>query len=84
MPNQKFLIIGATGHVGSKIVILLANKGYDVIAMVRQNGAKIRDPHQGTIKYVTGDLCDERSIKQAVEGIDVVIFTANRIVPQSG
>ena len=27
MENKKYLVIGATGHVGSKITILLANKG---------------------------------------------------------
>jgi len=82
MQNYKFLVIGATGHVGSKIAILLANKGYDVTAMVRQNGSQITDPHTGTIKYVTGDLSNEQSIREAVRGMDIVISTANGIVPQ--
>jgi len=82
MQNHKFLVIGSTGHVGSKIAILLANQGYDVTAMVRQNGSKIIDSHTGMIKYVTGDLSDEQSIREAVRGMDVVISTANGIVPQ--
>ena len=80
--NKKFLVIGATGHVGSKIAILLANKGYNVTAMVRKNGTKIKDSYNETINYVTGDLSDEESIKNAVRGMDVVISTANGLLPQ--
>ena len=82
MEKQKFLVIGATGQVGSKITILLANRGYDVTALVRQRGATLRDPHQGTIRYVVGDLTDESSIWAAVKGMNVVISTANGVVPQ--
>lgn len=82
MNDQRFLVVGATGHVGSKIAILLSDKGYDVTALVRSDGATIRDPHLGSIRYVTGDLADEASMIKAVTGIDVVISTANGIVPQ--
>lgn len=78
----KFLVVGATGHVGSKIAILLADRGYDVTALVRSDGATIRDPHQGLIRYVTGDLADDESMAKAVEGIDAVVSTANGVVPQ--
>jgi uncharacterized protein YbjT (DUF2867 family) len=82
MNDQRFLVVGATGHVGSKIAILLSDRGYDVTALVRNEGATIRDPHLGSIRYVTGDLADEASMVKAVEGMDVVISTANGIVPQ--
>jgi len=82
MDNKRYLVIGATGHVGSKITILLANRGYDVTAMVRNVGAVIKDPHTGTIKYVVGDLSNEQSIVIAVKGMDVVINTANGLLPQ--
>ena len=78
----KFLVVGATGHVGSKIAVLLADRGHDVTALVRSDGAAIRDPHHGVIRYVTGDLADEASMAKAVDGIDVVISTANGAIPQ--
>ena len=78
----RFLVIGATGHVGSKITGLLAERGYKVTAMVRKPGAMILDPYNGVIEYVVGDLSDERSINAALKGIDVVISTANGIMPQ--
>ena len=82
MDSKKYLVIGATGHVGSKITILLADRGYDVTAMVRQKSAVIKDPYKGIIKYVVGDLSDKRSIREAVKGMDVVINTANGLLPQ--
>ena len=82
MRSKKFLVIGATGHVGSKIAGRLAERGYDVTALVRRAGAVIEDPYNGVIKYAVGDLSDEASIKPALVGIDVVISTANGVVPQ--
>ena len=82
MRAKKYLVIGATGHVGSKITGLLAERGYDVTGMVRTPGATILDPYNGIIKYVVGDLSDEASIKAALVGVDVVISTANGIIPQ--
>jgi uncharacterized protein YbjT (DUF2867 family) len=80
--EKQFLVVGATGHVGSKVAIRLAEKGYDVTALVRREGTTIRDPFNGRIKYVVGDLKDLESIRKAVMGKDVVISTANGILPQ--
>lgn len=54
--KRKFLVMGATGHVGSKVAIRLAEKGYDVTALVRRDGARILDPFNGAMKYAVGDL----------------------------
>ena len=78
----KVLVVGATGHVGSKVTVLLADRGHDVTALVRSKGATIRDPHSGPIKYVVGDLNDEASLRRALRGIDVVVSTANGLLPQ--
>lgn len=80
--GKRFLVIGATGHVGSKIAGRLAERGCDVTAMVRKPGARIEDPYNGTMKYVVGDLSDENSIRRALIGVDIVISTANGIIPQ--
>ena len=80
MTDARFLVIGATGHVGSNIAGRLAEKGHDVTAMVRRPGAVIEDPYNGVINHVVGDLPDEMSIRKALVGVDVLISTANRIV----
>lgn len=82
MGSKRFLVVGATGHVGSQVAIRLADMGYDVTALVRQEGSTIRDPHRGKIDYLTGDLYDLASLKRAVVDMDVVISTANGVVPQ--
>ena len=50
--------------------------------MVRNEGTVIKDPFTGTIKYVVGDLSNEQSIINAVKGMDVIINTANGLLPQ--
>lgn len=82
MREKRFLVVGATGHVGSKIAGLLAEKGHHITAMVRRPGATIQDPYDGVIRYVVGDLSDEASLRRALVGIDVVISSANGIIPQ--
>ena len=82
MKSKKFLVVGATGHVGSQVAVKLADGGLDVTALVRREGAVIRDQYQGKITYVTGDLANEASLRKAVRGMDVVISTANGVVPQ--
>lgn len=80
--RKRFLVAGATGHVGSQVAVRLASMGNDVSALVRKKGSVIRDPVAGKITYVTGDLLDQASLEAAVSGIDVVISTANGVVPQ--
>lgn len=82
MDQQRFLIVGAAGHVGSQVGIRLSDLGYDVTALVRQQDQVIRDTHRGKITYVTGNLSDEVSLRTALVGIDVVVSTANGVVPQ--
>ena len=78
MFNRRFLVVGATGHVGSQAAVRLANMGHDVTALVRREGSVIRDPYQGKITYVTGDLADEASLRKAVAGIPAYRATQRR------
>ncbi len=50
MKHPRILVVGATGHVGSKVAVLLADRGHDVTALVRRDGATIRDPYEGPIR----------------------------------
>ncbi|WP_298541884.1 NAD(P)H-binding protein [uncultured Aquimarina sp.] len=83
MNNPKILVIGATGLVGSQITKILADKGHDVTAMIRKEGSRISGAPQ-TLKYVLGDLKDRNSLDNAVSGMDIVISTANGIIPPKG
>lgn len=66
---MKFLITGATGDVGSRVVELLIRGG-------ARPRVFVRDAHKATSRFgdrvevFVGDLADPRSISAALEGID--------------
>lgn len=59
---MKVTVFGATGQIGSKVVELLAESGYDVVAASRQSGADV----------LTGD-----GLKEALGGADVLVDVVN-------
>lgn len=67
---SKILVLGATGPTGRRIVRQTVARGYDVTALVR-SPEKAADLI-GT-KIVVGDARDEKVLRQAVKGRDVVI-----------
>ncbi|MEM7641106.1 MAG: NAD(P)H-binding protein [Pseudomonadota bacterium] len=75
------LIVGATGQVGAQAVAFAQAKGHRVRAMVRSKDAVV---HGATPEIVIGDLRDQASLRRALDGIDVVVATANAILPVGG
>lgn len=68
--NPKILVVGATGFLGAKICrSLRANPGVTLRAMSRRAP---REPD-----WVQADLMDAASLDRALEGVDVVISSAN-------
>lgn len=59
---MKITIFGATGQIGSKVVELLTESGYDVVAASRQSGADV----------LTGD-----GLKEALDGAEVLVDVVN-------
>ncbi|MCH9667670.1 MAG: NAD(P)H-binding protein [Actinomycetia bacterium] len=68
------LVTGATGYIGSRLVPLLIEHGYQVRAMARTpaklSGASWRD----RAEVVAGDLTEPESLNAAFAGIDVVYY----------
>lgn len=81
MKNKKILVVGATGLVGSQVVKILDERGLDVTAMVRRPGQTISGAST-SVNYVTGDLRDRHSLDLAVKDMDIVISSANGIIPE--
>ena len=80
--EPRTLVLGATGHVGSQIVKTLLRKGRPVRALVRKPNAKIHGADgTGDLDYAVGDLADRESLRRALRGVDVVVSTANGIIP---
>jgi uncharacterized protein YbjT (DUF2867 family) len=77
------LVAGATGQVGLGVVTRLRERGGDVAALVRP--ATDAAPVEATgARVVRGDLLDAVSLRAAARDADVIVATANMIVPRRG
>ena len=80
---MKILVTGGAGFIGSHVVRLLLESGYQVVVLdnlshgFRQNVDK-------RAKLIVGDIRDSKKTKEALKGIDAVIHMAGLIVvPES-
>ena len=72
---MKVLITGATGFLGSAVLRLLIDEGYDVRVLVRKN-ADMRNIEEYDVKIIKGDLQNIESLKSAVYSCDQVFHVA--------
>lgn len=73
---MKIGITGAAGHVGAAICRALIDKGYEVVAFVRNDVAALEDL---PISIIKGDVLDRVSLKAFISGCDAVIHAASAI-----
>lgn len=74
------LVSGATGRVGSAVVVELAAAGYRVRGMTRDVPAA-RSRFGQDIDWVEADVRDRASLLAALEGVDYVIAAAGSVAP---
>ena len=77
-PNAKFttvLVTGATGRIGRVLIRKLLLRGYTVKALVRRQEDVEKLP--GLVQVVVGDVGDKEVIKNAMTGVNKVIYCAN-------
>ncbi len=67
---MNIVLFGATGMIGSRILDELVSRGHGVTAVIR-DPAKLAG-HENVIG-TAGDILDADSVKEAVEGADVVV-----------
>ncbi len=75
--NQKVLITGATGFVGSYVLRLLVYRGYAVRALRRRNSPfdLVRDVAE-RVEWVEGDVTDPFAVEEALQGVTHVCHAA--------
>lgn len=69
--GQRILVTGASGFVGSKLVLALLERDHQVRAMTRD--ASSYDAPEG-VSVVEGDLLDADSLEGTFDGIDVAYY----------
>lgn len=75
---MKYLIIGGTGSLGSKLIERLYDgKRSDIVCFSRDElkQQKLKNEYKH-VTYVIGDVRDRASLKQAMRGVDVVFHVA--------
>lgn len=78
---KKVLLVGATGFLGAKILRNLAqDETLKVCAMSRKPQSSVGD---ADVEWVRGDMMDPTSLDRALEGVDVVVSSANGYMKES-
>ena len=88
IPNNKILITGADGFIGSHLTELLLEKGYSVRALSCYNSFNDHGWLEGinhpSLEIISGDIRDPHFCKQLTKGIDMVFHLAALIaIPYS-
>lgn len=76
--EQRALIIGATGGIGSEMARALLASGYRVRALHRDpERARAASAELGSVEWVRGDAMQASEVRAAARGVSVVVHAAN-------
>jgi nucleoside-diphosphate-sugar epimerase len=70
---MKILVTGSTGFIGNALIKRLSSEDYDIIGLYHNKKPKNKFDN---VTYLEGDITDIKSLKQVMEGIDVVFHCA--------
>ncbi|WP_287190262.1 NAD(P)H-binding protein [Mesorhizobium sp.] len=73
--TKKVLLVGATGFLGAKILRNLTLDPSGAVVAMSRKGAPSND--SADVEWVRGDMMDPASLDHALQGVDVVVSSAN-------
>lgn len=78
MKDQRILVTGGAGFIGSHIVGELLESGYAVHVLDNLSVGKRENVPAGS-RFFEGDILDPRVVSQALDGVDAVLHLAARV-----
>ncbi len=73
--NEKILITGGAGFIGSHLVDYLSNKGNEIVVFDNLSTGK-KSNLKGETKFIEGDIRDIKALAQALQGVTTVYHHA--------
>ncbi|MFT4307870.1 MAG: NAD-dependent epimerase/dehydratase family protein, partial [Candidatus Woesearchaeota archaeon] len=70
---KRYLVTGGSGFMGINLVRYLLAKGQEVTSLDR---VPFDYPEKDRIREVRGDIRDRRAVREALEGVDIVVHCA--------
>ena len=77
MKQRTALVTGATGVIGPFLIRQMLRDGYHVRALIRKESEHGKLPENVDMRF--GNLADDRVVKEAAEGIDVIFHLAAKL-----
>jgi UDP-N-acetylglucosamine 4,6-dehydratase len=75
--NKTYLVTGGSGFLGESLIKRILNANANVVTIARDEGKLIQLKQKfPNIKILTGDICDEFDVHQAMKGISGVFHLA--------
>lgn len=72
---MKILLTGANGYIGTQLLPLLLQKGYEVYALVRsEKRIQVPDQFKKQVHIIRADLLDEESLEKIPDEIDAAYY----------
>ncbi|GJL55801.1 MAG: oxidoreductase [Nitrospirales bacterium] len=79
---MRVLVTGGTGFTGGHLCAELVRQGYHVRSLVRRE-SQAKELEALNVELVRGDLCEPESLRDAVDGVDIV-FHIGALFRQQG
>lgn len=77
---MRALVTGGAGFIGSNVVELLIEKGWQITVLDNLSSGYMRNienfVHSNRIKFIQGDVCNPSDVDAACRGVDVVFHLA--------
>lgn len=74
--KQKVLVTGANGFLATNIILELLKRGYSVRGLMRPGRKAQKVIPKNRVEFITGDLLNKKSLKEAVKGCTYIINAA--------